>query len=359
MQWIKIGSVYCSEIDLVEELLPAPVRISIKIQIYFYRTEIMKIKNGILVLILLVFSCIIQLKGQQIPDNPTSIQIFSPQVYNPAMTGSKDYMNIHMAARLEGHPKAQIIAIHTRLLRSGPDYLISEPIRDFSNFGVGTTLFNDRSNQFRNIGLRISGAYHIPLSRKAISFLSFGVSLNGAYSIPDKELLETVNGDLSNAFYPNADLGLFFYNPRIFAGFSVTNIMKNVMQADSLEATNGLTGLGMHFQAGYKIVLSRSQSIILEPSIYINTSDSTLDDLGNNINPTLKLYFKNFFIGTYYSSKDLLSYFMQYQFGRIYAGFFIEFPIEKLVNQRNMKIELSVGMNIPYRDVQPVKERFW
>ena len=316
-----------------------------------------QIQKGLL--FLTIISCCTKLFGQQIPDNPTSIQIFSPHVYNPAITGSKDFLNINFTARIEGRPKAQIISGHARLLRPETDHLFSESGVTYSNFGVGGYIFNDQTGSFNNIGFSASGAYHLPLSRKAITFLSLGAAFNGTLSMPDNDAADPGDENPGNTFYPNADLGVFFYNPRISAGFSITNILGNLMQVDSLKASSGLSTAGFHFQVGYKIVLSRSQSIILEPSVYINSIDSTSGQFYNDVNPTLKLYFKNFYIGTYYSSRDLLSYFMQYQFNRLYTGFFIEFPIEKLVNQSNIKIELAIGMNLQNRKIQIRKNRFW
>jgi type IX secretion system PorP/SprF family membrane protein len=319
----------------------------------------MNMQRFYLLVFLLAVPNAVRLYGQQIPDHPTSIQIFSPHVYNPAMSGSKDFLNINLSARIEGRPKAQILSAHTRLLKKGIDYPLSGSSPSYSNFGVGGYLFNEHNEFFHNIGFSVAGAMHLSLSRKAISFLSLGLSFNGTYSISEGDESDPGNGIPSSTFYPNADLGLYFYNPRVSAGISATNILGNVMRASPYEKSSGLSSRGYHFQAGYKIVLNRAQSIILEPSIYMNAIDSTQNTFYNDINPTLKLYFKNLYLGTYYSSKDLFSYFMLYQFSRLYAGFFIEFPIEKLVNQSNIRIELTIGLNLQSRKITNPKTRFW
>ena len=282
--------------------------------------------------------------AQQTPLNPLSYWVFTPYVYNPAMVGSKDFLTLDLNAAFQGDSRAQILSGNTRLSKNKPGYFNSPKLKEFNGVGLGGSLFNDLNGSAHNIGLSAAGSYQITLGSKGLSFLSFGASVKGVYN-----MLDTSNSDASapskNTFYPNVDLGVYYYGPNLFAGLSVVNVLGNPGKADSLGNYAISASRRTFFTIGYKFVISKSHNIVLEPSILIDAVDSTLGNIGDNINPILKLYLDNFCLGSYFLSHGNTSFFFQYRFPRIYLGAFYELPRQTAYYKKPPMVELTLGLN--------------
>lgn len=282
--------------------------------------------------------------AQQTPLNPLSYWVFTPYVYNPAMVGSKDFLTLDLNAAFQGDSRAQILSGVTRLSKNKPGYFNSPKLKEFNGVGLGGSLFNDLNGTSHNIGLSAAGSYQIPLSSKGLSFLSFGAALKGVYN-----MLDTGNADSGSptkkTFYPNMDLGVYYYGTNLFAGVSAVNIFGNPGKADSLGNYQIPVSRQYFLTVGYKFVLSKSQNIVLEPSILIDAVDSTFGDIGDNINPILKLYLDNFCLGSYFLSDGNTSFFFQYRFPRMYLGAFYELPRQTAYYKKPPMVELTLGLN--------------
>jgi len=256
-------------------------------------------------------------------------------VLNPAYVGSKDYTNIAFTSRAFKNPYNQILHVHKRLANSGDS---------FSKFGLGGYTFLEQLDHSWNTGLAVAGAYHHSLDEAKIHNISGGASLKGIFTIPKKP--DEYTGDsLSTTFSPDMDLGAYYYGPSAFGGLSVTSLF-----GDSRH---------FHLYGGYKFLLSKSQSIVLEPSLLVSLNDSTISDAHKEITPYLKLYLQNFYIGTYMKSVDLFALFFQYQFPRFYTGVFLEFPRKGFLNDDNIIFELSFGMNLGHEKQKFNQQRHW
>lgn len=275
------------------------------------------------------------LSAQNIPADMLSIPVNHALVLNPAYVGSKDFTNISFSYKDFTNSQYQILSAHTRLTdKSG----------QFSNFGLGGYTFLEQLDQSWKTGLVASGAYHYSLDKAKMHTLSGGASLKGIFTFP-KESAESTGDSAGTSFSPDMDLGLYYYGPNAFGGMSVTSTFKSSRQ--------------YNVYGGYKFLLSRSQAIVLEPSLLFSVNDSTMSDALDQLTPYLKLYLQNFFIGTYIKSVDLIAVFCQYQFPRFYTGFFLEFPRQGYLNDDNIIFELSLGINLG-RDNQKFRQhRHW
>ncbi|HBE39646.1 MAG TPA: hypothetical protein DDW27_00260, partial [Bacteroidales bacterium] len=112
--------------------------------------------------IFLIFS-FITVSGQETPLNPVSNKVFTPYVFNPAIAGSKDFLSADLLAALQNKQYTQLLGINTRLKKKGNDYFHNQGIKEFSNIGIGGYVFNDLIGDYRNAGISIAAAYHIPL----------------------------------------------------------------------------------------------------------------------------------------------------------------------------------------------------
>src|SRR5512136_2381637 len=104
--------------------------------------------------------------GQQTPDYPISYRIFCPLVINPAIVGSKDFSSIDFISGWQGKSNSQIIGINSRLTKKGPSYFLTSSNRQYSHFGIGGYLFNEKKSPSRNLGLGVAGSYQIPLNQQ-------------------------------------------------------------------------------------------------------------------------------------------------------------------------------------------------
>lgn len=316
-----------------------------------------------IVFLLLSLGFFSMLSGQQAPLNPVSYRIFSPMVLNPAITGCKDYTFINLTASIKKSSESQIISGHTRLLlpKSKGNSSLGKPV--FTKIGFGGYLFNEVVDSYRNIGVSGSFAYHLPLSKKSLSHLSFGIAGKAIYGIEQSESSEvdSLSSGSNDYFIPNLDLGIYYYGPQFFAGLSATNILDTGINLGDSNTIEIPVSRQYFFITGYKFLISKKHAIVLEPSILIAIEDETNFDSFEYIHPSLKAYFHNFCLGTYYNIKGDWSFFMQYQFPRIYAGYYLEMPFDGSATWNNEKLilEFTVGMNLSKDRMRNRSRRYW
>lgn len=304
---------------------------------------------GRIFLILLFIFSFCSANGQQTSLNPISYWVFVPYIYNPAMVGSKDFLSIGVNAAFQGESNTQLISGNTRITKINSGYFSSPDIIEFRNTGIGASVFNDFDGLSRNIGLSASGSYQLPLNTHKLSFLSFGVSVKEEYHTITAQLENTVK----KTFYPNLDFGIYYYGTNFFTGLSAINIFGSPWKPDTLGVFKVPVSREYFFTAGYKILLSKSLNIVLEPSVLILASDSTFSKISNNINPIIKLYLEDFCLGTSFLSKGKISIFAQFRYPRFYVGALYELANKTPYYKTKPIVEFTLGINL-----QPDKSRF-
>jgi len=295
------------------------------------------------------------LEAQQTPFNPVSHRIFTPFIINPAITGTKDFTTIDLAASVQGDNMSQILSGNGRLSKMIPGYFSSPGVRDFTNIGVGGSLFNDKFGTSHSIGLIASVSYQVPLDARNMSFVSFGASVKGIYNMMDS--IADLGAPAKNTFIPNLDLGVYFYSQKFYAGISSTNILGNMLDSTDMSIYMMPVSRQYFFMAGYKFVLSKPLNIVLEPSLLINLGDTISDDYSELLQPGLKLYFDNLCFGSFIHNYDYLSFFFQYKFPKFYIGAFFDFPRETAFYKKELGIELTLGIN--FSSLKPVFLENW
>jgi type IX secretion system PorP/SprF family membrane protein len=299
--------------------------------------------------ILLSLGLTVMLSAQSTPSNPLSIPVYHPMVLNPAYAGSKDFTNVTLTTKVLKSLEHQVINVHQRL---------TSPNGFFSNFGVGAYLFQEQLDQSWNTGLALTGSYHIPLDESHVHNLSVGASLKGFLNVAKSS--EALPGDtLTNNFNPNMDLGLYYYGPTAFAGLSVTTLFGTRTDENLTVDSEAYIPREYHLYGGYKFLVNRKNSIVIEPSLLLSLSDSTFSEPQKHLIPYLKVYLQNFYLGTYMKSIDLFALFFQYQFPRFHTGVFLEFPRVGFLNNDNIIFELSLGINLSRGGQKFLQHRHW
>ncbi|MCU0474401.1 MAG: PorP/SprF family type IX secretion system membrane protein [Bacteroidales bacterium] len=283
-------------------------------------------------------------QGQQTPNYPLSYRIFSPQIFNPAIVGSKDYFAIDLITGKCGESNSQVLSGNLRLEKSHEGYFSSSGAPEFTNIGVGGFLFNDFSGLWRNIGIGGSASYHLPLGKDALSFLSVGASAKAVFNkySGDPDLGESAQ----SMFFPNFDAGVYYYNANLFAGLSATNLLGQPKDSDTLDSYTIPVSRQLFFQIGYKVVLIKSWNLILEPSLIMNSDDSFSGEVLDMIEPALKLYADNFCVGTYFNDFDKTSVFFQYKYQALYIGTYFEMQNGSPFYKTPLRAELILGLNL-------------
>jgi len=138
---------------------------------------------------------------------------------------------------------------------------------------------------------------------------------------------------------------VYYYGTNFFTGLSAINLLKNPENPDTLGVNEIPVFRQYFFLAGYKIPLSKSLNIVLEPSILFNAYDSTLKNIEKNFNPILKLYVENFCIGSYFLNDGAVSFFFQYRYPRFYIGALYELPKKSAYYKKSPDIEVTLGLN--------------
>ena len=283
-------------------------------------------------------------QAQTAPDFPVSYRIFSPSVFNPAIAGSKDFSSVGLIVSNYGNINAQLATTSMRLSKSRSEYFTSQPVPEFTNIGIGGYIFNEINDPTQNIGVGATGSYHLQLDREALSFLSAGIT---AKAILNRYAGDTDLGDpAQDTFFPDLDAGIYYYGPSFYAGISATNIIGPPDSQDSLAVYSIPVSRSYFLYTGYKIILSRSENIVLEPSLIVTTGDSIPGDITDIFKPGLKLYAGDFCIGTFFNDFSKISFFGQYKYSRTYLGAYFELPWKAAYYKQPVIVEFAIGINI-------------
>jgi type IX secretion system PorP/SprF family membrane protein len=309
------------------------------------------------ILILFIFSFSLA-DGQQTPLDPMSYWVFIPYVYNPAMAGSKDYLSVDINTSFMGKSNTQILSASTRLTKTMSGYFSSPDLFQFRDIGLGGSIFHDVNGSSSNVGLSMAGSYQIPMNTKKISYLSFGASLKAVYNTLDKSA-DGSGTPSKSTFYPNFDLGAYYYGENLYTGLSVVNILGNPGGRDSLGVYEIPAARQFFFTAGYKIVINRDMNIVVEPSVLVNSYDSTFSSVGRRINPILRFYVGNFCAGTYFLEKGKTSFFAQFRYPRFYLGTFFDIPRKKAFFKNTPIVQFTAGLNISKDKSRLSKKSHW
>jgi type IX secretion system PorP/SprF family membrane protein len=311
-----------------------------------------QVTSRILLIIVFVFTFFV-VKGQTFL-NPVSFWVFSPYIYNPAIVGSKDYLNINLDAAFLGTSNTQIISENSRITKTRSGYFSSPETTEFRNIGLGVSLFNDFDGIARNVGLSTSLSYQIPLNLRKLSFLSVGITVKGEHNTVNSESQQL----FGKTYYINLDIGIYYFGTNFFAGISEIDLRGSPWNSDSLGFYKVPVSREYFFTAGYKILLSRSLNIVLEPSVLFVATDSTFRKTGN-INPIIKLYLDNYCIGTAFNSNGRISFFGQFRYPRFYVGAYYEFAGNTAYYKNKPTVEFNIGINIQNDKTRITKHSHW
>lgn len=304
-----------------------------------------------IVLILVLVCCFVTAKAQQSPLSNISYWVFDPFIYNPAIAGSKDFISAGFDAAFQSNFNTQLISANARISKTRSGYFTSPDITEFKNIGVGGTIFRDYYGISRSIGVSGTVSYQIPLSVRRLSFLAIGASVKEVQNTLDNDSTGSAHS-FKKTYFPDLDLGIYYYGASFFIGLSSTNIHGNPWKSDTLDIFRIPVARQYFFAAGFKLLLNKPLNIVLEPSVLVNVNDSTIGKIPDNINPILKLYLGDFCFGSSLQSNGKISFFGQFRYPKFYVGAYYELPKNTPYFKKAPIVEFTLGLNL-----QPDKSR--
>jgi type IX secretion system PorP/SprF family membrane protein len=228
-----------------------------------------------------------------------SMYFFNPVYVNPGYAGSREVISgtmVHRSqwAAMNGAPSTQTFSLHSAIPNS--------------RIGLGFQLYNDNAGPMRNTGLNLSYAYHLPLSKE--SKLSFGVT--GMLSnlkvdwdrinVPDENDLAFTQTRTTN-WVPDAAVGLYYYQKRFYAGFSINHLMESKFGL----STNAGSDLAKFYRQYYLtsgIVVPINGEFNLRPSVLVKLAQANSAVLDLN---AVAIYKQHYYFGLGYRFADRIS----------------------------------------------------
>jgi type IX secretion system PorP/SprF family membrane protein len=308
-------------------------------------------RNGIFSLIL-VF-CSLASFGQ-ISTQYTNFMFFR-QVYNPAVAGSESYADFTGLFRgqwvgIKGAPLAEGLSFHAPISRisSGVGLVIG-------NETTGEQRFTNTMVNFaygKNFGYgRLSGGIGIGFYQKALDGTLLkspeGTYENGSINHNDNYIPNTnVSG-----FAPEMNAGIYFNNEKLFAGFSVTNLLQTKVKLTTPTGETSIaTSRSLLLMGGYSF--SVGKNIKLAPNLLVKTD---LKNFQTDINVILQ-YKNNFYAGLTFrgsSSKsiDALAAMVGFRiFKDLSIGYSYDFSLSSLNNANSGSHEVYINYKLKLRD---------
>jgi type IX secretion system PorP/SprF family membrane protein len=299
-------------------------------------------QKGIVVIVIL-FLLPLYLRGQQ--NIVYSQYLWNGLLINPAYAGSHVQLSGTLTYRnqwvnFEGAPETATFGIHSSVMKG--------------KVGLGALVTNDRIGSYRNTGVFLNYAYMIkdPINN---GVLSMGLSLGAnQYKADFTELTLKAGQDpifnvFMNELKPNFGGGVFYYNKKIWAGFSVPTILTHgSLFSGNLEQLK--TPRFYYLNAGIKLPLDRrTEKLILQPSFLIRAQEGT----PLSVDYTLNLIFDQIIsIGTSYRSGDGAILFLNYKLSeKFYVGYSYDYTTSDINQYSNGTHEVMINFRTRIRRI--------
>ncbi len=225
---------------------------------------------------------------------------------NPAVAGSEGYTAFNLTAReqwigIKNSPKTHALSAQTRVLQNsfvsrGTSVRHKARSRSRSGkVGIGGYIFNDLTGLVSRTGLQFTYAYHIMIQKGQLSFGLSGTVYqfkidreNIVLYEDDDELINTFDNSL---FIPDADVGVYYSDPKMYAGLSALQLFQSSLKFGKQGYDNYRLKRHYYLMGGYNVDLT--DDIILEPNLLVKASEgwSFQMDLG------AKMYFMDDYWG--------------------------------------------------------------
>ena len=285
---------------------------------------------------LVVFSILISFKGfaQQIP--LFSQYQMNKYVYNPAVAGSEDFLDIRFMQRYQWRgitdaPRTFNLSAYS-------------PIKN-QKMGVGGLMYSDIVGPTRRTGVQGSYAYHLQFNNNMN--LSFGLALGVDQYVIDGTQIKLDNADdpalmnnRGSSLEFTAKFGIYFYADNFYVGVAIPQLFND--QIKIYESSTSLSKLEDHYMlnGGYKFHLG--DDFILEPAVmfrYVNPAPLQTDI-------SLWTYYKEMiWLGVTYRTYDAIAFSVGFNYNETFLlGYSYDYTISDLATYSHGSHEIMLGI---------------
>jgi len=310
------------------------------------------IKRFILTSIILA-GLILNGSGQQKP--LFSQYMINKYLVNPAVAGVNGFSTVNTVFReqyvgFENAPRTITLNAQTRLMKNS--YIVRKlPLRKKHSratrngtVGLGANIFNDRNGIVSKTGLGLTYAYHINFNNNfqlsmglSGSAFQFKLDDSGSYLYnPDDPLLN----ESRKAFWvPDAALGTYITNNRVYAGLSMTDLFGSSLKLGSSHyKDNFREERAYYLTAGF--IQGFDYDIAVEPSVMLRaTKFETQIDLNTRV-----YYKKDYWAGFSYRTDKTIVVMAGLFVNKAYFGYAYDASLGSVKNYSYGSHEIMLGV---------------
>lgn len=248
----------------------------------------------------LAFAFMIVLDGQAQQDPHYTQYMYNMNIMNPAYAGSKESLSVGLLYRaqwveIEGAPKTGTLSIHSPVGK---------------NVGLGLSAITDKIGPVEENNVYADFSYTLNLGGE--HRLAFGIKGGATFHkvglfsdigngfVPDPD--DPAFSENSSNTYLNLGSGLFYYNQKFYAAFSVPNMLKSKhldVTQNGQEYEFGSETQHYFLTAGY--VFDLSENTKFKPSFMMKSAFNAPTSLDVSANV---LFFNKFELGATYRLED-------------------------------------------------------
>jgi type IX secretion system PorP/SprF family membrane protein len=305
-----------------------------------------------LIYILLLFISFVQFsEAQQVP--LYSQYMMNGFLLNPAVAGSEGYTAINLTAReqwlgLKDAPKTHALSGQTRLLKNS--YISRKSsIRKkrtlgsrSGKVGLGAYVFNDKNGPINRTGLQLSYAYHIRMNKSQLSFGLSGVAYQftvDASKIRFEYEDEFWQNAQKSIFIPDANIGVYYTNPQIYAGLSMSQLFQSALKLGEKGYAQYKMKRYYHLIGGYDFVINDYFSI--EPSVLIKTTGSFVWQADFN---TKLIFNEDYWAGMSYRTGGAIIFMGGVRVDKFFFGYAFDYTLSSIMKHSYGSHEFMVAL---------------
>ncbi len=226
--------------------------------------------------------------------------MFNGLALNPAYAGSHGAMSATVLARrqwagFEGAPSTQTFSLHA-------------PIMD-KNFSAGTLLIHDKIGRTEQTGGNLCFSYQIKFPKATLSMGAQGGFTS--YRLGQLEVKDlgdpNFTGDQANRFMPQIGTGLYYYSDRMYAGFSIPQLLTHYY--DPYTENSKARAIRHYFLTG-GYVFDLSPNLKIKPSLLVKMVEGAPVSVDLNTNLLIK---DVIWVGASYRSFDSIDALLEIQ----------------------------------------------
>lgn len=252
------------------------------------------------IVLTLAFALMIVIDGQAQQDPHYTQYMYNMNIMNPAYAGSKESLSVGLLYRaqwveIEGAPKTGTLSIHSPVGK---------------NVGLGLSAITDKIGPVEENNIYADFSYTLNLGGE--HRLAFGIKAGATFHkvglfsdigngfVPDPD--DPAFSENSSNTYLNLGSGLFYYNQKFYAAFSVPNMLKT----KHLDVTQN----GQQYEFGSEVqhyfltagyVFDLSENTKFKPSFMMKSAFNAPTSLDVSANV---LFFNKFELGATYRLED-------------------------------------------------------